>query len=139
MRGIQPIFCLTLDGTCESSCCTLGLPWWLSWSRICLQCKRPRFSSWVGKIHWRRDKLPTPVYLGFPGGPAGKESTCSAGDLGLIPGLGRSPGEGKATHSSILAWRIPYIVCGVAKSQTCLSNFDFHVVHLKHINQIYLS
>ena len=33
--------------------------------------------------------------LDFPGGSAGKESTCNAGDLGLIPGLGRSPGEGK--------------------------------------------
>ena len=32
---------------------------------------------------------------GFPGGSAGKESTCSVGDLGSIPGLGRSPGEGK--------------------------------------------
>ena len=39
--------------------------------------------------------LPTPVFLGFPGGSAGKESICNAGDLGLIPGLGRSPGEGK--------------------------------------------
>ena len=36
-----------------------------------------------------------PVFLGFPGGSAGKESTGNAGDLGLIPGLGRSPGEGK--------------------------------------------
>ena len=33
--------------------------------------------------------------VGFPGGSAGKESACNAGDLGLIPGLGRSPGEGK--------------------------------------------
>ena len=40
----------------------------------------------------RRDKLPTPVFLGFPGGSAGKESACNAGDLGLIPELGRSPG-----------------------------------------------
>ena len=32
---------------------------------------------------------------GFPGGLAGKESACNAGDLGLIPGLGRFPGEGK--------------------------------------------
>ena len=39
--------------------------------------------------------LPTPVFLGFPGGSAGKESACNVGDLGLIPGLGRSPGEGK--------------------------------------------
>ena len=35
------------------------------------------------------------VFLGFPGGSAGKESACSEGDQGLIPGLGRSPGEGK--------------------------------------------
>ena len=35
------------------------------------------------------------LYLGFPGGSAGKESACNVGDLGLIPGLGRSPGEGK--------------------------------------------
>ena len=44
---------------------------------------------------WRRDRLPTPVFLGFPCGSAGKESTCNAGDLGLILGWGRSPGEGK--------------------------------------------
>ena len=47
------------------------------------------------KIRWRRDRLPTPVCLGFPCGSAGKESTCNVRDLGLIPGLGRSPGEGK--------------------------------------------
>ena len=39
--------------------------------------------------------LPTPVFLGFPCGSAGKESACSVGDLGSIPGLGKSPGEGK--------------------------------------------
>ena len=49
----------------------------------------------VGKIRWRRDRLPTPVSLGFPGGSADKESTCSEGDLGSIPGLGGSPGERK--------------------------------------------
>ena len=37
---------------------------------------------------------------------AGKESACIAGDLGSVPELGRSPGEGKAIHSSILPWRI---------------------------------
>ena len=52
------------------------------------------FHSWVGKIPWRRDRLPTPVFLGFPGGSASKESPCNAGDLGLIPGLGRTPGGG---------------------------------------------
>jgi len=41
---------------------------------------------------------------------AGKESACNAGDLGSIHGLGRSPGEEKGTHSSILAWRIPWTV-----------------------------
>ena len=41
-----------------------------------------------------RDRLPTPVLLGFPGGSDGKESTCNVGDLGSIPGLGRSTGEG---------------------------------------------
>ena len=50
--------------------------------------------SWVGKIHWRRDRLPTPVFLGFPCGSAGKESACNVGDPSLIPGSGRSPGEG---------------------------------------------
>ena len=37
------------------------------------------FDSWVGKIPWRREKLPTPVFLGFPGGSAGKESACNVG------------------------------------------------------------
>ena len=40
------------------------------------------------KMCWRRDGLPTPVFLGFPGGSVGKESACNAGDLGLVPGLG---------------------------------------------------
>ena len=57
-------------------------------------CRRPWFDPWVGKISWSRDRLPTPVFLGFPGGSGSKESTCNAGGLGLIPGSGRSPGEG---------------------------------------------
>ena len=59
------------------------------------QCRRTWFDSWVEKMPCRRDRLPTPGFLGFPCGSAGKESTRNAGDLGLIPGLGRSPGEGK--------------------------------------------
>ena len=39
--------------------------------------------------------LPIPVFLGFPGSSAAKESTCNVGDLGSIPGLERSPGQGK--------------------------------------------
>ena len=60
-----------------------------------------RFNSWVGKICWRRDGLPASVFLGFPGGSAGKESPCYVGDLGLIPGLGRSPGEGTGYPSPV--------------------------------------
>jgi len=48
--------------------------------------------------------------MGFPGGASGKELTSNAGDMrdtDLISGSGRSPGEEMATHSSILAWRIP--------------------------------
>ena len=51
----------------------------------------------------RRDRVPTPVFLDFPWGSAGKESTCNAGDLDLIPGLGRSPGEGKG-YPLQLSW-----------------------------------
>ena len=72
----------------------LGLPLWLSWWRIHLQCRRPQFNSWLRKIPWRRDRLPTPVFLGFPGDLDDKESACNVGDLSLIPGLGRSPGGG---------------------------------------------
>ena len=53
------------------------------------------FNSWVWKIPWRRDRLTSPVFLGFPCGSAGKESTCNAGDLGSITGLGGFPGGGK--------------------------------------------
>ena len=54
----------------------------------------PQFNFWVRKFPWKRDGLPTLVFLGFPGGSDGKESACNAGDLGSIPGLGRSPGGG---------------------------------------------
>ena len=40
-----------------------GLPWWLRWKGICLQCRRPRFISLVGKIPWKRKWQPTPVLL----------------------------------------------------------------------------
>ena len=45
-------------------------------------------------MHSRRDRLHIPVFSGFPGGSAGKESSCNVGELGSIPGLGTSPGEG---------------------------------------------
>ena len=65
---------------------------------------------------------------GFPCGSAGKESACNAGDLGLIPGLGKSPGEGKgySLQYSGLENSMDYIVHGVTKSRIRLSNFHFH-------------
>ena len=51
-------------------------------NHCCLQCRRPQFDSWVRKTPWRRSRLSTPVFLGFPGGSNGKESACNAGDLG---------------------------------------------------------
>ena len=58
--------------------------------------------------------------MGFPCGSAGKESACNAGDLGLIPGLGRSHGEGKGypLKYSGLENSMDYIVHGVANSRT---------------------
>ena len=62
----------------------------------------------------------------FSGGSAGKEFACNAGDLGLIPGLGRSPGEGKGypLQYSGLENSMDCIVHGVAKSRTRLSDFQ---------------
>ena len=92
-------------------------------------CRRHQFYFWVEKIRWRRDRLPTPVFLGFPYSSAGKESACNAGDLGQISGLGKiclrrerlptplfQPGEFHGLNR----------VHGVAKSQTRLSNFHYH-------------
>ena len=61
--------------------------------------------------------------MGFPGGSAGKESTCNAGDLGLTPGLGRFPGEGNGypLQYSGMGNPMDYAVHGVIKSWTRLS------------------
>ena len=54
---------------------------------------------WVQSLGWEdpleKDRLPTPIFLGFPCSSAGKESACNEGELGSILGLGRSSGEGK--------------------------------------------
>ena len=67
---------------------------------------------------------------GFPDSSVGKESAYNEGDLGLIPGLGRSPGEmkGYTFQYSGLENSMDYIVHVVAKSRIRLSNFDFHLV-----------
>ena len=62
-------------------------PLWLSWQRICLQCGRPGFDPWVGKITWRRERLPTPVF--WPGevhelySPCGRKASDTTKQLSL--------------------------------------------------------
>ena len=89
--------------------------------------RRHWFNSWVGKICWRRYRLPTPVFLGFPCGSVGKESACNVGDLGLIPGLERSSGEGKGYpfQYSSLENSMDCIVHGVSKNRTQLNDSLF--------------
>ena len=78
------------------------------------------------------------VFMGFPGGSSGKESTCNAGDLGLIPGLGTSPGEGKGypLQYSCLedpmdrgTWRA--MVHGVVKGQNAITRRKDTVIKLR--------
>ena len=84
------LFTFPVNGRSEYEYTTVyWFPWWLSCSRICLQCRRPRFNPRVGKIPWRREWLPTPVFW---------------------------PGEFHGLY-----------IHGVAKSQTRLSNFHFHM------------
>ena len=94
---------------------------WLSGEALQIAVKRreakskgekERYKHLNAKFHKisRRDNKAFLSDQRFPGGSDGKASACNAGDLGSIPGLGRSPGEGKATHCSILAWRIPWTV-----------------------------
>ena len=85
------------------------------------------------KISWRRDRLPTPVFLGFPCDSAGKESMSNVEDLGVIPGLGRSPGERKSypLQYSGLENSMDCIVHGVTKNQTQLRDFHFTYYSMK--------
>ena len=75
-----------------------------------LRCRRPWFDSWVGKLRWRRDRLPALVCLGFPGGSAGKEPPAMPETPVQSLGWEDPLEKGKATHSSILTWRIPRTV-----------------------------
>ena len=72
-----------------------------------LKCRRPQFESWDWKIPWRRDRLPIAVFMGFPGGADGKESAAMREIWVRSLGWEEPLEEGMATHSSILAWRIP--------------------------------
>ena len=76
-----------------------------------------------------------PNLICFPCGSAGKESTCNARNLGSIPGLRRSPGEGKGHpfQYSVLENSMDCIVHGVAKSRTQLSNFHYSQSYLTYL------
>ena len=77
-----------------------------------------QFLDWEDS--WKRDRVPTPVFLGFPGGSAVNGSACNEGDLGSITGLGRFPGEGNSypLQNSCLENSMDCIVHGVAKNWT---------------------
>ena len=104
--------------------CVISRSWW--WTG------RPGVLQFMGSQRVGHDwpteltDWPTPVFLGFPCGSAGKESTCNAGDLGWIPGLGRSPREGNGYPFQYpgLENSVDCILPAVASSQTQLS--DFH-------------
>ena len=100
----------------------LGHKWATSLFPFTILCK---LSLWL--LTWLPNGLPQFPNLGFPCGSAGKESACNAGDLGLIPGLGRSPGAGKGypLQYSGLENSMDFIVHGIAKSRTRLSDFHF--------------
>ena len=78
--------------------------------------------------------------MDFPCGSAGKESTCNAGDLGLIAGLGRFSGDGKGypLQYSGMENSMDSIVQGVAKSQTRLSDFHFTYVYIYIYTHTYI-
>ena len=62
-RGSISLKCRSQDLHSFEDLGSLGLPWWLRWYRICLQCRRPGFDPWVRKIPWRREWQPTPVFF----------------------------------------------------------------------------
>ena len=76
--------------------------------------------------------------MGFPGGSAGNKSSRTAGDLGFIPGLGRSPGERNSypLQYSGLENSMDCIVHQVAKSRTWLSDFHFHANNKQSKNKV---
>ena len=87
--------------------------------------QQDRFDIWVGKIPWRRNRLPIPVFLGFPGSSAGKESAYKAGDLSSIPGLGRSPGGGHGNSLQYSCLENPH----GQRNLVGYSSWDYRVRH----------
>ena len=119
-----PLICLPIDRHLEDVMGQLVSP----------QSSSPPSTS-EGDLIWKQMSL---LRLGFPGGSAGKESAYNAGELGLIRGLGRSPGEGKGCplQYSGLENFMDCIAQGVAKSRTRLS--DFHFITMSQVSSYVL-
>ena len=73
-----------------------------------MQCQKPGFDPWVGKISWRRDRLATPVFLDFLGGSMAENLPTTQETQVQSLDEDDPLEESMATHSSILAWRIPW-------------------------------
>ena len=90
----------------------------------------PQSMGFSKQNYWSGVPLPSPEPLLWASvntsGSAGRETACNVGDLGLIPGLGRSPGERKGYHG--LKNPMDCMVHGVANSQTQTSNFHFQAL-----------
>ena len=84
--------------------------WFIFWVNLC-----------IGMICWRRGRLPTPIFLSFPGGSDGKEFARNAGDQGSIPGLGRFREKGKGYPLQYSG--LENSIHGVTKSWSRLNNF----------------
>ena len=100
-------------------------------SALVLQRPLSHLSVTTSNSQFICDQLWLPVYLllpGLPGDLSGKESACNSGDLGSIPELGRSPGEGNGYpfQYSGLENSMDCIVHGISRSWTQLSDFHFH-------------
>ena len=123
-------------------------PWWsedsptqlLSWQRIHLQRRRPQVDFWVRKICCRRDRLPTPVFSGFLCGSAGKESPTIWETWVQSLSWEDLLEKGKATHSSILAWRILWTIQSMRlQVWILLSDFHYHFSkyhQCKHVKKL---
>ena len=105
---------------------------WSTWRKIILRFKKNKHSKFWEPRKWcafapKSGFKGTSFLKGFPCGSAGKECAYNVGDLGSVPGLGRSPGEGKgySLQYSGLENSMDCIVVGVAKSWTWLSDFHF--------------
>ena len=102
-----------------------------------LQRTESSFPRYTASPH----QLSSLYVVGFPGGSEGKESACNAGDLGLIPGLGRALREGNGYPLQYSYLETPMdrgawwaVVHGVTKSRTRLSDFTYLLMHILIFN-----